>query len=169
MARVRAMTNFTGIRRSPRRARAAVETLSPMEAFQARLRKLGADDELVEAVASDWDEPDDEWLVPRATLLGMSDAQLAELIAQVEAENVQHTTTEADDAAAQDAVAAELAAAFHDLETAAGGQLKVAEVKAWVGVNPEVRARVALAAEQTREAPRTTLVAFLTPLAEAGE
>lgn len=154
--RVRAMTNFTGVRRRPR----STEVTDPMTAFQARLRKLGADPELVAAVATGWDEPDDEWVVPRAQLLAMSDAELVALIEQVEAENRMHTTTEAEEAAAEADQLAELTVEFAGLEAAAGGQLKVADVKAWVGSSLP-RAQVAMAAEQAHDQVRPTLVAFL--------
>ena len=147
------------------RARVAQESVGPLEAFLIRLRGLGATEDELHGVREAWNEPDG-WVMPKAQLVALADSQLVSMIGDARREYELHTLTDEEvaeraiaGAAAQQAVAsADYAALVEQM-----GQLKVAEVRGWVGTDPH-RALAALTTEQAAPEPRKTLVAFLEQL-----
>lgn len=163
-------TRFTG-RRGDRPVRRAQESIPLLVAFQDRLRRLGADAGMLKAVGDSWDSEDDDWEMPKAQLIALPDSHLRAMIAAVNDEFREHTTTEEDDQEAQ-AVAAldrwtKVESEYELLLAQAGGQMKVTDVREWVGLDLD-RACAARDAELRHAEPRKTLVAFLEQLLVEG-
>lgn len=146
---------FTG-RGNVRTAHEAQDTLAVME---RRLHAVGADADEVARFREVWNETDN-WLIPKARLVAMSDTKLRALLVATREEHEFHTTTEPETPALE-GLAGELA----ELRKANNGNpLNIADTREWVGTD-RARAQAALAAEQAEPHPRATLVAFLEPLA----
>lgn len=110
----------------PARSRQAPDRQHPRDAFVDRLRRLGAADDVLDAVANGWDdlewEDRDEWVA-------MSDEALAAELASIEREHWEGTHDEDDEAAEQ------LAALLAQAEVIVAEV--VAVVTAWVDGDPE--------------------------------
>lgn len=119
------------------------------ESFVERLRQLGAEPDVLESVAANWDDP--EW-TERDQVVALSDEALRAELAAIEAEHAEHTTTE-DEAAEQQRLALEQAAAEIVHENAA-------VVIAWVNDDdqPPARANAIEALEAKATRPRKTVL-----------
>src|ERR1700722_14063122 len=72
--------------------RVGYETINPLTAFLRRLRNLGATDDDLAQMREVWDDPEG-WIIPRDTLIGLSDTDLRALLDNNEAEHYRHTHT----------------------------------------------------------------------------
>lgn len=153
-------TRFTS--RQGSRRRTTSETVSRLDSFVRRLRIAGASDDEVSSFVEAWDETDEGWIITKAQLLRLSDADLKALIEHARREHYEHTHT--DDEEAADVRRAAYAAAEADWATL-GHPLKAGEVITWVG-HDTVRATLAYEAELERPDQRVTVVRYLQPLVE---
>lgn len=131
--------------KAPHRRVATGDVTSPREAFAARLRILGAADDVVESVLDNWDDP--EWTQRDAVVALPDDALRAELEA-IEREYHEGTHTEEEDADRErtelEAAAAEI---LHE---------SVPVVRSWLDADeqPPARAYAVEALEAQRSEPR---------------
>lgn len=135
--------------------RVARESVSELDQFLGRLRRLGLDEDGLADVAAHWDDFDDDWTPERRRMfVRFPDARLREMIDAVDDEFDIGTISEDD--ALSDQVDAEYAAAKADALGRMGDTIP--GIVEWVAADP-VRARATLDLETLPEgANRKTLV-----------
>lgn len=145
--------------KAPHARRFMSEVQSDLEAFLERLQQLGAEQDVLEAVRSHWDDP--EWdQGERALVMAMSDTALAGELTSIEREHYEGTTTPE-----EEAVQAELAAMVD-------GMLPepAPVVIDWLRrENDPVLATAVEAAEARQRRPRTTVLAAAAEIIAAAE
>lgn len=137
------------------RTKVANESVSELDAFVARLRRLGADEQAVSDVRSHWDDFDDDWTPEiRSEIVRKTDPELRRMLVAVDDEFDASTLTteEVEQTASEKAYASARAAAPDHMGDT------IPNILAWVDEDP-VRADVVLSLESSPEgAGRKTLV-----------
>lgn len=121
----------------PSTRRIASERVSPLDSITRRLFILGAPDDMLDNLAWQWDQFDDEWTPAlQADLVTWSDDRLLREITGILAE-FHDQTNESDDPRTVAVLARQLAT-----------RSTIGEIVAWVKTSPELRLPAALDAEQ---------------------
>lgn len=135
--------------------RVANESVSELDGFLARLRRLGLDDSGLSDVKEHWDDFDEDWTPERRrTLVRLPDSRLRQMIVSVDDEFEFGTITE------EDADAEQVDAAYVAAKADALGRMgdTVSGILEWVAADP-IRARAVADLETLPEgANRKTLV-----------
>lgn len=133
----------------------ATESVSELDAFLDRLRRLGADDEAIDEVREHWDDFDESWTPEtRRELARKNDSELRRAILAIDEEYDASTLTEEEveqtaEDRARDAARAEAPGHMGDT---------IPNILDWVDYDP-IRAEVVLALESSPEgAGRKTLI-----------